>query len=282
MSELAFKQRSRAYYLFRKYGRVIVGGIIIAVIVFCSVFADFLTDYDPMKIDLGNTKQPASAEHFMGTDKYGRDLWSRVLYGSQNNLLIAFGTQIVVTIVGTVLGLLCGYYNKVEKYLMRVLEGFALIPNILLMMMLASIAGAGVPNMILAMSMGGFSGIARMIRNQVLSIREKEYIESERAMGASDIRTMFIHVLPQCSTYLINRFSGGLAGSIMALTTLSYLGFGLDPTVPSWGGIIAENQSAIFGTPHLVLYPGIAVCLTVFGFQMLGDGIRDLLDPKLR
>lgn len=282
MSELVFKQRSRAYYLMRKYGRVIVGGTIIAVVIFCSIFADFLTDFDPMKIDLANGKQPADSVHFMGTDKYGRDLWSRILYGSQNNLLIAFGTQVVVTVVGTVLGLLCGYYNKVEKYLMRILEGFALIPNLLLMMMLASIAGAGVPNMIIAMSMGGFSGCARMVRNQVLSIREKEFIESEKAMGASDMRTLFIHVLPQCSTYLINRFSGGLAGSIMALTTLSYLGFGLDPTVPSWGGIIAENQSAIFGTPHLVLYPGIVVCLTVFGFQMLGDGIRDLLDPKLR
>lgn len=282
MSELAIKRHSRAYYLFRKYGRVIVGGTIIAVIVFCSLFADFLTSYDPMKIDLANAKQPPSAEHFMGTDKYGRDLWSRILYGSQTNLLIALGTQIVVTVVGTVLGLLCGYYSKVEKYLMRILEGFALIPNLLLMMMVASVAGAGVPNMIFAMSMGGFSGCARMVRNQVLSIREKEFVESEKAMGASDVRTIFIHVLPQCSTYLINRFSGGLAGSIMGLTSLSYLGFGLDPTVPSWGGIIAENQSAIFGTPHIVLFAGLVVCLTVFGFQMLGDGLRDLLDPKLR
>lgn len=282
MSELAIKQRSRAYFLMRKYGRLIIGGVIIAVIAFCAIFADYVTSYDPMKIDLANGKQLPSAEHFMGTDKFGRDLWSRIVYGSQTNLLIALGTQIVVTVVGATLGLLCGYYTKVEKYLMRFLEGFALIPNLLLMMMVASIAGAGVPNMILAMSVGGIPGCARMVRNQVLSIREKEYIESEKAMGASDIRTIFIHVLPQCSTYLITRFSGGLAGSALGLTSLSYLGFGLDPTVPSWGGIIAENQSAIFGTPHIVLFAGLAVCLTVFGFTMLGDGLRDLLDPKLR
>lgn len=282
MSELAYKQKSRAFILFRKYGRIFVGGIIIAVVVFCAVFADYVTSYDPMEINLAEAKQPPSAAHFMGTDKYGRDLWSRIVYGSQSNLLIAVGTQIVVTVAGTVLGLICGYYNKAEKYLMRFLEGFSLIPNLLLMMMVASIAGAGVPNMILAMSVGGIPGCARMIRNQVLSIREKEFIESEKAMGASDIRTIFVHILPQCSTYLITRFSGGLAGSALGLTSLSYLGFGLDPTVPSWGGIIAENQSAIFGTPHIVLFASLAVCVTVFGFTMLGDGLRDLLDPKLR
>lgn len=282
MSELAYRKKSRAFILVRKYGRLFVGGIIIAAIVFCAVFADYVTQHDPMEQHLIEKNRPPSAEHFLGQDGYGRDLWSRIVYGSQSNLLIALGTQIVVTVVGTVLGLICGYYNKAEKYLMRVLEGFALIPNLLLMMMVASIAGAGVPNMILAMSVGGIPGCARMVRNQVLSIREKEYIESEKAMGASDIRTIFVHILPQCSTYLITRFSGGLAGSALGLTSLSYLGFGLAPTVPSWGGIIAENQGNIFSAPHIVLFASLAVCLTVFGFQMLGDGLRDLLDPKLR
>lgn len=282
MSELVYKKRNRTLILFGKYGRLIIGGVIILAIVFCAVFADYITSYDPMEINLAKAAQGPSAEHFLGTDKYGRDLWSRIVYGSQSNLLIAIGTQIVTTVVGTVLGLICGYYNKAEKYLMRVLEAFSLIPNLLLLMMVASIAGAGIPNMILAMSVGGIPGCARMVRNQVLSIREKEFIESEKAMGAGDMRTIFRHVLPECSTYLITRFSGGLAGSALGLTSLSYLGFGLDPTVPSWGGIIAENQSAIFSTPHIVLFASLAVCLTVFGFTMLGDGLRDLLDPKLR
>lgn len=282
MSELVYKKRNRTLILFSKYGRVILGGVIILVIAFCAIFADYITTYDPMEINLSEAAQPPSAEHFMGTDKYGRDLWSRIVYGSQSNLIIAVGTQLLTTVVGTVLGLICGYYSKAEKYLMRVLEAFSLIPNLLLLMMVASIAGAGIPNMIVAMSVGGIPGCARMVRNQVLSIREKEFIESERAMGASDIRTIFLHVLPECSTYLITRFSGGLAGSALGLTSLSYLGFGLDPTVPSWGGIIAENQSAIFSTPHIVFFASLAVCLTVFGFTMLGDGLRDLLDPKLR
>ena len=158
----------------------------------------------------------------------------------------------------------------------------ATIPNLLLCLMMVAIFGAGTVNLIIAMAIGGIPGTARMVRNQVLSLKEKEYIESEHAMGASDTRTMFMHILPSCTSYLIVAFSSGLAGAVLSMTSLSYLGLGLSPVIPNWGGMINEAQHLMFGTPHLVLYPGIATCLAVFGFAMLGDGVRDLLDPRLR
>lgn len=275
-------RRLKPLRFLQKYGRLIIGGAIIAVVLFGAIFAPLLTDYDPEKISVLNAKKPPSAEHILGTDLYGRDMLSRILYGSRTTLIVALGVQTLVTVAGTILGLICGYYSKAEKFLMRILDAFSTIPNLLLCLMMVSIFGAGTLNLIVAMSISAIPGTARMVRNQVLSLREKEYIESEKAMGASDLRTIGLHILPACSSYLIVRFSSGLAGSILSMTSLSYLGLGLSPLIPSWGGMVYEGQNFMFGTPHLVLYPALAICIAVFGFSLLGDGVRDLLDPKLR
>ena len=275
-------RRIKPLRFIQKYGRLLIGGAIIAVVLFGAIFAPFLTDYDTETIDLDNIKQEPSAEHVLGTDRYGRDMLTRILYGSRTTLIVALGVQILVTVAGTVLGLICGYYSKAEKFLMRILDAFSTVPNLLLCLMMVSIFGAGTINLIVAMSISAIPGTARMVRNQVLSLREKEYIESEKAMGASDLRTVGLHILPACSSYLIVRFSSGLAGSVLSMTSLSYLGLGLSPLIPSWGGMVYEGQGFIFGTPHLVLYPALAICIAVFGFSLLGDGVRDLLDPKLR
>ena len=274
--------RMRPLRFIQKYGRLIIGGTIIAVVLFGALFAPVLTSHDPEQVSLIEKKQGPSEEHVLGTDIYGRDIMARILYGSRTTLIVAIGVQVLVTLAGTVLGLVCGYYSKVEKILMRILDAFSTIPSLLLCLMMVAIFGAGTINLILAMSVGAIPGCARMVRNQVLSLREKEYIESEKAMGASDIRTMFLHILPACSSYLIVRFSSGLAGSVLSMTSLSYLGLGLSPLIPSWGGMVYEGQTYMFGTPHLVFYPALAICITVFGFSLLGDGVRDLLDPKLR
>ncbi len=276
------KQRMKPLVFIRKYGRIIIGGTIIAAVLFCSIFAPFLTNWDPEAVEVMDAKQPPSAEHILGTDLYGRDLWSRILFGSRTTLIVSISAQALLIVAGTVLGLLCGYYTKVEKVLMRFLEAFSTVPNLLLTMLMISVFGSGVIQMILAMSIYGIPGHARMIRNQVLSLREKEYIESEKAMGASDLRTLFLHILPACTSYLLVRFSSGLAGMILSMTALSYLGVGLDPTIANWGGMVNEGQRVMFAFPHLCLYPGLAICITVFGFAMLGDGLRDLLDPKLK
>ncbi len=276
------KRRMKPSAFLRKYGRLLIGGIIIAAVVFCAIFAPLLTQWDPEAVDMMNENAKPSAEHILGCDTYGRDMWSRILYGSRTTLIVSIGSQIILLIAGTILGLLCGYYNKVEKYIMRFLDAFSTIPNLLLCMMMISVFGAGIPQMMIALSVHGIPGLARMVRNQVLSLREKEYIESEKAMGASDIRTIFVHILPACSSYLLVRFSNGLSGMILSMTSLSYLGVGLTPTIANWGGIIQDGQRLMLVLPHLVLYPALAICITVFGFAMLGDGMRDLLDPRLK
>ena len=276
------KKRMSPLRFAKKYGRLILGGAILAVVVFCAVFAPLLTDYDPVKINMVDAKQTASAAHIMGTDNFGRDIFARLCYGSRSTLIVAIGAQLLATFCGSILGLICGYYNKAEKYLMRILDAFATIPNLLLCMMMVSIVGAGMGNLIVAMSISNITGIARMVRNQVLSLREKEYIESEKAMGASDLRTIVLHILPACVSYLIVRFTSGLAGSVLSMTSLSYLGLGLDPMIPSWGGMINEAQKLFLAYPHMCFYPAAAICITIFGFSLMGDGLRDLLDPKLR
>lgn len=267
----------------RKNGRIIIGGVIIGFVVFCSIFAPLLTSWDPESVNLlDKNALPGVNGHIFGADYLGRDLWARILYGSRTTLLVSIGSEVFLIVTGTILGLICGYYKKVEKILMRIMDAFATVPNLLLCLLMISVFGAGVPQMIVALAIHGIPGLARMVRNQVLSLREKEYIESEYAMGAGDLRTLFHHILPACSSYLLVRFSNGLAGMILSMTSLSFLGIGLDPTMASWGGIVQDGQKLMFAVPHLVFYPALAICLTVFGFAMLGDGLRDKFDPRLR
>lgn len=280
--EKAQKRHKKIARFLKKYGRLIIGGSILAVVVFCAIFAPLLTDQDPMLVVLANSKRLPDAEHILGCDYFGRDIWARLLYGSRTTLIVVIGAQLLSTVTGAVLGLLCGYYSKLEKILMRILEGFETIPNLLLCLMMVAIFGAGTLNLILAMAVGGIPSCARVVRSQVLSLKEKEYIESEKAMGANDVRTMFVHILPSCLSYLIVRVTTGLAGNMLRMTSLSYLGLGLDPLIPSWGGEIQQAQGYMFSTPHMVLYPALAICITIFGFSMLGDAVRDLMDPKLR
>lgn len=276
------KPRIKPLAFIRKYGRILLGGGIIAAVVFCSIFAGFLTDWDPEDVNIMERSQTPNEEHLLGTDIYGRDMWSRILFGSRTTLLVSLGSQVILIVAGTILGLLCGYYGKIEKYVMRFLDAFATIPNLLLCMLMISVFGAGVPQMMVALSIHGIPGLARMIRNQVLSLREKEYIESEKAMGASDLRTVIVHILPACASYLLVRFSNGLAGMILSMTSLSFLGVGLDPTIANWGGLVNDGQKVMFAIPHVVLFPALAISITVFGFAMLGDGLRDLFDPRLK
>lgn len=276
------KKHMKPLRFVKKYGRTIIGVALIALIVFCAVFAPVLTQWDPEEMDMNNTKQRPNSEHIMGTDIYGRDIWARILYGSRNTLMVAILTQIVVTVVGTVFGLLCGYFKSAEKILMRFLDAYSTIPGLLMNLMIVSVLGTGVGNLVLAMTINTIPGVSRSVRNQVIFVREKEYIESVKAMGASEIRTIFCHILPNISNYLLVRLGSGLAGSIGSMTALSYLGLGLDPTIASWGGIVQEGQALMFAYPHLTFYAVGAISIAVFGFVMLGDGLRDLLDPRLR
>jgi ABC-type dipeptide/oligopeptide/nickel transport system permease subunit len=287
----------------RKYGRILIGGTILAVVFFCVIFADQLDmgyPHDSFTFDAtlqnGSIKPGGvdtfGGKHLMGTDQLGRDIWSRILHGGRPTLLVALGAQSMLIVMGTVVGLLCGYYNKVERVVMRILEAFATIPNMLLTMLVMSLftfnsEKSMIENclpMMLSMSIHGVPGLARMIRNQVLSLREKEYIESEKAMGAGDLRTMFIHILPACSSYLLVRFSNGLSGMVLSMASLSFLGLGLPLSIPTWGFMVSDTKEVIYSPDHfyIFMWPTLVISITVFGFAMLGDGLRDLLDPRLK
>lgn len=266
----------------RRYGRIIVSGTVLLIIVLIAIFAGKIATHDPYKIDVRNAKQWPSSEHLMGTDIYGRDIFSRVIYGTRVSLIVSIAVQSTAIVVGTVIGLLAGYYRKVDKVVMRTMEGLNAMPMLLLSILLVSVLGSGMDKIIASITVVNLPGIARLVRSQVLSIKEREFIESARATGASDLRIMFKYILPLCISPLLIRFTGGLASTTLTQASLSFLGVGIDPRIPNWGGIISEGKTLIITHPYQCAYPGFAIIILVLTFTMLGDGLRDVLDPTLR
>lgn len=264
-------------------GRIVIGGALILSLIILTLLAPVLTEYDPVATDGYARSLPSGTDgHLLGTDAQGRDIWSRLLYGARSSILIAVIVQLLNIAVGSLLGLVSGYFPKVDIILMRVLEAISSLPTILMVYVLVMIMGSGYVSLITAMVIGNMPSIARYVRAQVLSLRQKEFVEREVAIGAGTFRTMILHVLPHCSSYLLVRFGAGLGGSIMSLATLSFLGVGLPGGTPTWGADIANAQGQLLVYPEKVFFPMIAIAIAVFGFSMLGDGLRDYLSPKHR
>lgn len=266
----------------RKYGRIMLGGGVLALILIVAVAAPLLAPYDPTAIDPYSQKAFPSALHLMGTDRFGRDIFSQVLYGARISLLVGTVVAIVSTAAGIVLGLLMGYYKLVDKIVMRILEGISAFPEMLLALTLACIFGNGVDKVIIALAIVGTPNVARIVRSQVLSIKESEHVESARAMGATDLRIMFKYILPLCVSPLIIRFTTTMASAILTEASLSFLGVGVDPTTPTWGSILSAAKTFVISHPYMAIYPGLAIVVTVLSISILGDGLRDLLDPKMK
>lgn len=276
------KRRMKPGAFLRRYLRVIVAGSVLACIFFIAIFAPFIATHDPGETDVFKMNQLPSEEHIMGTDLYGRDLFSRIIYGSRVSLLISITVNVCAIVFGTILGLLVGYYRWADKIIMRILEGINALPTMLLAITLITVLGDGIDKLIICLTVVNLPGIARLVRAQVLSIKEKEHIECARASGASNLRIMFKYVLPLCSSPLIIRFTSGLGSTILTQASLSFLGVGLDPRTPNWGGIISEGRNMVMVQPHQCGYAGLAIMITVLAFSIFGDGIRDILDPRLR
>ena len=259
-----------------------VAGAVLACIFLIAIFAPLIATHDPMATDIYKMNQLPSEEHIMGTDIYGRDIFSRIIYGSRVSLLITIIVNVLAIVIGTCLGLLVGYYRWADKVIMRILEGINALPTILLAITLITVLGDGIDKLIICLTVVNLPGISRLVRAQVLSIKEKEHIECARASGASNLRIMFKYVLPLCTSPLIIRFTSGLGSTILTQASLSFLGVGLDPRTPNWGGIISEGRNLVMVLPHQCAYAGLAIMITVLAFSILGDGVRDILDPKLR
>jgi peptide/nickel transport system permease protein len=260
------------------------GTVMIAVFVVCALFAPWLAPQDPARIDLPARLMPPSTSHWFGTDELGRDILSRVIYGARISMLV--GSCVVATslMLGLIFGSIAGYYGGVlDRFLnVIVMNAFMSFPGILLAIAFVAFLGPGIFNLVLALSIGGWVGYARLVRAQVLAVREREFVEAARALGASDARIILRHILPNIIQPVIVQAAIGMAGAILAEATMSFLGLGVPPPTPSWGSMLNDARSHLFDAPHLVLFPAAAVMLAVLSFNFIGDGLRDYLDPRSR
>ncbi|WP_025727179.1 ABC transporter permease [Heyndrickxia ginsengihumi] len=260
-----------------------VGLVIIIIQILMAICAPIITNYDPTKQNLNASELPAfSHAHWLGTDNYGRDIWSRLVYGSRISLLVGVATVILGLMGGLILGLLAGYYRKLDSIIMRVVDLLFAFPGILLALLIIAILGTSLVNVAVAISIWSIPSCARIVRSSVLSIKNKEYIQAMKSIGASDIRIIFRHILPNCMAPIIVFATMRMATSILSTASLSYLGLGAQPPTPEWGAMISQGQQYIWSSPHMTIVPGIAIMLVVFAFNVVGDGLRDALDPNIK
>ncbi len=237
---------------------------------------------DPSHMDVAGRLAAPGRAHWFGTDDVGRDVWSRVVYGARLSLLVGIAVVVLSFVVGVVCGVAAGYYRRLDNVVMRVMDGLMAFPAIVLAIALMAALGPSVINVIVAIAVVYSPRVARVVRGSVLVIRETAYVEAARALGASDLTLVARHVLPNCLSPVIVQGSFVFAAAVLTEAALSFLGVGVPPYVPSWGVILAEGRLYIQQAPWLVLYPGAAIMLTIFGLNLFGDGLRDLLDPKIR
>ncbi len=261
-----------------------VGLVIVIGFILSALLAPVISPYDPTAQQMTNALQPPSLQHVLGTDELGRDMLSRILYGGQASLEAGFFSVGLALAVGVTLGLIAGYWSNswIETIIMRVMDALLAFPALVLALAFVAALGPGLNNAILAIGIVGIPTYARLTRGQVLAAREREYVESARAAGASDVRIILRHLLPNISSPLIVQTSLGFATAILAEAALSFLGLGVQPPTPSWGEMLNGARGYLEIDPWLIIGPGAAIFLAVLGFNFIGDGIRDILDPRTR
>jgi peptide/nickel transport system permease protein len=260
------------------------GVVLVVVFVAFALFAPWLAPKDPAYIDLAGRLARPSWRHLMGTDELGRDILSRVIFGARISMLVGASVVAGSLLLGILIGSVAGYYGgKIDRFVnVIVMNSFLSFPGILLAIAFVAFLGPGLGNLILALVIGGWVGYARLVRAQVLAAREREYVEAARALGASDLRVMVRHILPNILQPVIVQAAIGMAGAVLAEGTMSFLGLGVPPPTASWGSMLNDGRGHLFDAPHLVLFPALAVMLAVLAFNFIGDGLRDYLDPRSR
>ena len=275
-------KRFRRVFFSRKI--VIFGLVVLFLLIFAAIFAPLLAPYDPYKPDLRNTLQQPSSEHLLGTDGTGRDTLSRLIYGSRTTIAVGFITTFFGALVGMILGLIAGFTNSkiLNTIIMRAMDLLISFPMIILALFIAALLGGGIQNVIIALAIGALPGYARVMHGLTLSIRENDYVLAERSIGASNSKIMFSHILPNALPPLIVLVTLQLGGIILAEAGLSYLGIGIKPPGAAWGAMVNDGYRYLTDHPVLSIAPGFAIMLVVFAFNLVGDGLRDALDPRLR
>ncbi len=277
-------QMERTSHLARHNPLATVGVVLVLLFIMCAIFAPWLAPQDPAHIDLSNRLQPPSSHHFAGTDELGRDILSRLIWGARISMFVGSSVVACSLLLGLVIGSFAGYYGgRIDRMVnIIVMNAFLSFPGILLAIAFVAFRGPGIFNLVLALSLGGWVGYARLVRAQVLAVREREFVEAARALGANDLRVLTRHILPNIIQPVIVQAAIGMAGAVLADAPMSFLGLGVPPPTASWGSMLNDARSHLFDSPHLVLFPAATVMLAVLAFNFIGDALRDVLDPRSR
>lgn len=276
-------EKRRFFRVFLGRGLVVFGLVILIMFLITAAAGPLFSPYSPTTTNLKDRLASPSAQHWLGTDDIGRDTLSRLIYGSRMSLMVGVVALSIAAIVGIISGLLAGYYGKwVNMVIMRIIDALMSFPMILLALLLAGLLGGGLLNVMIALGVAMIPGYARLMCGQVLAIKENDYILAENSMGGSGFRVMFRHVLPNALPPLIVMVTMQIGAAILAEAGLSYLGIGITPPTPSWGSMVNDGFTYLTTNPLLSFVPGLAIMIVVFAFNMVGDGLRDALDPRLR
>ncbi len=267
-----------------KKNKLALGGSFIVVLFFVvSIFAPLLSPHDPGEINLQNVLAPPSADNPLGTDELGRDVLSRMVWGSRISLKVGFASTGIAILIGIVLGAVAGYYGGwVDSFIMRAVDIMLCFPTFFLILAVIAFLEPSIWNIMAIIGLTGWMGITRLVRADFISLKEREFVQAARAIGAGDMRIIFIHILPNAMASILVAATFGIAGAILTESALSFLGIGVQPPTPSWGNILTAGKDNIDIAWWLSFFPGLAILLTVLGYNLLGEGIRDSLDPRLR
>ena len=263
-------------------GGIIVGGLLLLIMILLSVLAPLLASYDPNMGEIREMLKGPCSGHILGTDNYGRDILSRVLYGGRVSYKVGITTVGMTVIFGTLVGLLAGYYWKIDAVVMRIVDGLPAFPAIVLAMSLMAVFGQSDSNLILALTIVYIPGMTRVIRSSVMSVKHAEYVEAARSIGARNGRIILGHILPNALSPIFVQATLSIVNAILTIAMLSFIGLGIEPPTPEWGSMLSLGRAYIRDFWPIVTFPGVMIMVTVISFNMLGDGLRDALDPRLK
>ena len=268
---------------FFKNKMAVAGSIVVMLLFAVSLLAPWIAPYDPSTIDLKHVLAPPSLGHPLGTDQLGRDVLSRMIWGARISLKVGFVATGIAMLIGTILGAASGYYGRwVDAIIMRFVDIMLCFPTFFLILAVIAILEPSIWNIMIVIGLTGWMGITRLVRADFISLKERDFVSAARVIGASDFRIIFVHILPNAMASVLVATTLGIAGAILTESALSFLGIGVQPPIPSWGNILTAGKDNIDIAWWLSLYPGLAILITVLGYNLLGEGIRDSLDPRLR
>ncbi len=281
----ARSQGAEVWRRFKKSKMAMLGLVILAVIILLAVFANVIADYDGVAIKQNTARrlEGPSKDHWLGTDEYGRDMFARLIHGSRVSLLVGIVAVGIAILIGGTLGAIAGFYGgKIDNTIMRIMDIFLAVPDILLAIAIVSALGPGLFNLMFAIGVSSMPRFARVVRASVLTVRDQEFIEAARSVGASDARIIVKHIIPNALAPIIVQGTLGVAVAILSVAGLSFIGLGVPKPRPEWGSMLSGGRAFLRDAPHVTTFPGLTIMLTVLALNLLGDGLRDALDPRLK